>query len=463
MAADPAPEIPVPASEARLRLSTILDYSAPTIGVGFMFLLVNLYLMKFATDVLLIAPAAMGAIFGISRIWDAISDPVAGYLSDRTRTRMGRRRPWLLAGAVPVAAVFILLWSPPSALEGGPLVVWMAAMVFAFYTSMTIFIVPHTSLGAELTDSYHDRTRIFGVRHITWTVGSALALVGMWLLIGASNPRGMALNVSIVVAAFTAALLLWAVVRLRERSDYQGRGGKNPYASFRDVLHNSHARLLLIVFGIESLGGATIAILTPYIAQYIVKAEDQTVYFIGSYMLASVIFVPVWLPLSRRFGKKHLWLFSMALTALAFGGMFFLREGSVALIYTLAFVAGTAASCGAMVGPSIEADVIDYDEYVTGERKEGAYFAAWNFVFKSATGVTLMLTGFVLEFSGFVPNAEQTEQARFWIRTLYSLFPLVCYGLGALLFLRFSLDEDEHRRIRAELDARAMGRSRRTP
>ena len=120
--------------------------------------------------------------------------------------------------------------------------------------------------------------------------------------------------------------------------------------------------------------------------------------------------------------------------------------------------AWAAASCGAMMGPSIEADVIDYDEYESGQRKEGAYFAAWNFVFKSATGVTLMLTGFVLQHAGFVPNAEQTETARFWIRALYSLFPFVCYVLGALLFSRISLGEEEHRRIRAELDARGTSR-----
>ena len=211
---EPAPQIPAP---ERLRLAVILDYTAPTVGIGFMFLLVNLYLMKFSTDVLLIAPGAMGLIFGFSRIWDALSDPVAGYLSDRTHTRLGRRRPWILAGSVPIAGVFVLLWSPPASLAGAGLVGWMAAMVFGFYTAMTIFIVPHTSLGAELTDSYHDRTRIFGVRHITWTIGSALALVGMWMLIEASDPRATALQVSLLVAGFTVALLLWAVVRLREQ------------------------------------------------------------------------------------------------------------------------------------------------------------------------------------------------------------------------------------------------------
>ena len=108
-----------------------------------------------------------------------------------------------------------------------------------------------------------------------------------------------------------------------------------------------------------------------------------------------------------------------------------------------------------MIGPSVQADVIDFDEYQTGQRKEGAYFAAWNFVFKLATGVTLMLTGFVLQAVDFVPNQAQTESARLAIKALYSLFPLICYSLGTLLFLRFKFDEKEHRRIRAVLDERA--------
>jgi GPH family glycoside/pentoside/hexuronide:cation symporter len=445
---------PLAAIRDRLPLGVILTYVAPTVGVGFMFLLVNLYLMKFATDVLLIAPGAMGLIFGVSRIWDAVSDPVAGYLSDRTGTRMGRRRPWLLGSILPITLVFVLVWSPPVSLTGTAMVAWMAVMVFGFYTAMTIFIVPHTSLGAELTDSYHDRTRIFGIRHVSWTLGSVLALVGMGILITTDTPRPTALQLAIVAAVVTASLILYPALRLKERSEYQGRGGTNPYASFRDVLTNPHARLLLIVFLIENLGAATIGILTPYIAQYIVGTPENTVWYILSYMVASVIFVPIWLPLSRRFGKKRLWIFSMLLTGFAFGGMFFLETGSVRLIYTLAFLAGTAASCGGMVGPSIQADVIDYDEHETGQRKEGAYFAAWNFVFKSASGLTLMLTGWVLQFSGFVPNVEQTETARFWMLALYSLFPLVCYVIGTALFTRFSLDEAEHRRIRAALDAR---------
>jgi GPH family glycoside/pentoside/hexuronide:cation symporter len=123
-------------------------------------------------------------------------------------------------------------------------------------------------------------------------------------------------------------------------------------------------------------------------------------------------------------------------------------------IFVLAFFAGLAAGCGGTVGPSVQGDVIDYDEYLTGERKEGSYFAAWNFVFKSATGVMLLLTGFVLQFSGFVPNQEQTMTTQIAMVSLYGAFPLVCYLIGAALFSRFTLDESAHAEIRAELDSR---------
>lgn len=145
----------------------------------------------------------------------------------------------------------------------------------------------------------------------------------------------------------------------------------------------------------------------------------------------------------------------MLLTAGAFGGMFFLEEGRIFLISVLAMLGGTAAGCGAMIGPSIQADVIDFDEYKTGQRKEGTYFAAWNFVFKSATGITIMATLSVLELVGFEPNVEQTDEVKFAIVALYSLAPLACYLLGAALLSRFSLDEVEHTRIRRILDQRA--------
>ena len=138
-------------SEERVSWRNVLAYGAPGIGAGYMYLLIGLFVMKFSTDVLLIAPAAMGLIFSASRIWDAISDPLAGYLSDRTKSRLGRRRSWLLASILPITGTFIMVFAPPQSFEGGWLTAWMAVAIIGFYSAMTVFFVPHLSLGAELS------------------------------------------------------------------------------------------------------------------------------------------------------------------------------------------------------------------------------------------------------------------------------------------------------------------------
>lgn len=473
-----------PASAAEPRESVswgkISIYSLPTVPLGFMFLFVGLYLMKFSTDVLYIAPAAMGTIFGLSRIWDAISDPLVGYFSDRTESRWGRRRPWMVVAAVPIGCMFLIMFMQPDSIvspsgpAGGwgfsdnlPLVGWMTIAVIGFYSVMTIFLVPHMSLGAEMTTDYHERNKIFGFRHAGWTLGSMLALIGMSALLfyeqGGDGPaaaqeaaRGLAWKIALFVGVLAFPLVLLTGSKVKERQDFVGRGAHNPFRAFADLLRNRHARLLLIVTTIESLGGATIGILTLYVAQYVVATPLLAPVYILSYMIPSFVFVPLWPPLARRFGKKNLWMFSMVLTGLSFGGMFFLSEGSIVLIIVLAVLAGLAAGCGGTIAPSIQSDVIDYDEYMTGERKEGTYFAAWSFANKLTVGLTAMLTGYVLQLSGFEPNVEQTDTVKLALRSLYALYPLACYIIGALIFTRFGLDEEEHRRIRIELDRRAQ-------
>jgi Na+/melibiose symporter-like transporter len=307
------------------------------------------------------------------------------------------------------------------------------------------------------------------VRHACFTLGSILALGSFYLLIAAEQQsaeavRGLARELSLAAAVFMTALVMVAATRLRERKDFEGRVNENPFRAFADVWKNVHARLIIVVTFIENVGSAAIGVLTLYIAQYVVGAPLWAPVIILCYMIPSTISVPMWIPLSRRFGKIRLWLFSMVLTGVSFGAMFALPfiDGlvtKIVYIMVLAVFAGLAAGCGGTIAPSIQSDVIDYDEYLTGERKEGSYFAAWNFVFKSAMGVMLLLTGFVLEFSGFVPNQEQTMTVKIAMVTLYGLFPLVCYGVGAALFTRFKLDEAAHREIRRVLDARADARA----
>jgi len=460
-----AAERPVaPAAPGRVSWKTTIAFGAPGTGAGYMYLIMSLYVMKFSTDVLLIAPAVMGLIFSLSRIWDAISDPLAGYLSDRTRTRFGRRRTWILASAVPIFGAFIMVFAPPAGLSGTGLAIWMAVAVVGFYSAMTVFFVPHLSLGAELSENYHERSRLFGVRHAFFTLGSIISLVSLYFLNAAEQEsheavRERAFELALLASGAMFVLIVFAVSQLKERSEYQGRVNENPFHAFRDVWRNHHARLLIVVTFIENVGSAAIAALTLYVAQYVVGAPVWAPIMILCYMIPSSLSVPLWIPLSRRFGKIKLWMFSMILTGLSFGSMFALPflsgvETKIIYICIAAMFAGLAAGCGGTISPSIQGDVIDYDELMTGERKEGSYFAAWNFVYKSATGVMLLLTGFVLQAAGFQPNQEQTMTVQIAIVTLYGLFPLVCYAIGAYIFRHFALDERAYAEIRRTLDER---------
>lgn len=456
----PALELP-----DRVSWTTIFAFGTPGMGAGYMYLMLALYVMKFATDVLLIAPAIMGLIFSASRIWDAISDPVVGYLSDRTRIKYGRRRSWILASCVPIGATFIMVFAPPESLSDTGLVIWMAVAIIGFYSAMTVFFVPHLSLGAELSSSYHERSRLFGVRHGFYTFGSILSLISFYLLISAEQQgrdvvRAEAFDLALIAAGVMVVLVLVSVGKLKERPEYQGRVNESPFQAFKDVWQNPHARLLIVVSFIEQVGSAAIGVLTLYVTQYVVGAPLWAPLIILCYMVPSTFSVPLWLPLSRRFGKVRLWMFSMVLTGVSFGAMFALPwiDGvTVKIVYISVFAAfaGLAAGCGGTLSPSIQGDVIDYDEMMTGERKEGSYFAAWNFVYKGATGVMLLLTGFVLQFAGFAPNEDQTMTVKVAMVTLYGMFPLVCYVIGAALFSRFKLDEKEHAKIRQVLDERA--------
>ena len=450
----------------KVTLGTTIAYGMPGLGAGYMYLLMSLYVMKFSTDVLLIAPAVMGVIFSISRIWDAVSDPIAGYLSDRTTFKFGRRRTWMLISFIPISFGFLAVFSPPESMQGQSLDLWMMIAILSFYSAITLLNVPHMALGAELSEDYHERTRLFGVRHIGFTLGSILALVSMSLLISEeNNPDGdvrqLAGSLAFYAIGAMSLMIFFAVSKLKENPEFQNRVNKNPFKAFRDVWINPHAKILIIVLFIENLGGAVIGVLTLYVTQYIVEAPAWAPLIIFAYMLPSALSVPLWIPLSRRFGKIRLWVFSLAFTGISFGGIFIIPfldsiTDRLIVMFIGAGFGGMAAGCGGAIGPSVKGDVIDYDEYLTGERKEGSYFAALNFVFKSATGIMLLVTGFVLQFSGFIPNQPQTMEVKIALISLYGLVPLVFYSLGAyLLYKKFKFGEKEHAAIKQQIQERA--------
>ncbi len=418
------------------------------------YVLVLIMYMKYAVDDLGVSPAAVGTIFLVAKLWDAVSDPMVGNLSDRTDHATGRRRPWLWASA-PLLAVFgVMAWAPPAGLAGPALIAWISVAVIGFYTAYTVFEVPHMALGAEMTLDTRERNRVFGVRQVMRILGMlAAGTLGTYLVglgVGATSRMAYAL------AAVTLVLIYTGVAFLPpERSGFRGRGGQNPVRAVRDVYANRHARLLLFVLLIDSIGAGGIGVLTPFVIEYVVLDPDLIPVMLGIYMLASLVSIPIWIRLAGSFEKRRLLLGAMLATAVGYGLVLLVGEGDWHWVAIAAVVAGAAGASVNTIGYTLKSEVIDFDELATGERKEGSYFAAWSFMSKLGAGLMVGIVGFALEASGFVGNQpDQSPLVRQTMLLLMGGFPLVCYSIGAVVFSRYSLTEHEHTRIRAELDAR---------
>ncbi len=444
-----------PAS-GRLPWPTIGLYGLPAATVSFVYMLVTVMYMNFATDVLRIGPATVGAIFLASKVWDAVSDPAVGYLSDRTGSAMGRRRSWMLFSSVPVAGFAIMMWAPPAGLEGAQTTLWIAVAIFGFYTAYTAFYVPHLAMGAELSFQVAERNRIYGARQ----VGHGLGLLGAFslgapLLARADSARATALELGwaagVACLVSIAAAALWLP---REPAQSASRGARNLRTALRDVWRNPHAKLLLFVFFIESFGVGATSAMAPYVVKYVIQEPDVLGVVLLAFFVPSAVSIPVWVWLAGRFERHKLWRFAMMMSCVGYGSLAFLDVGRVDIMLFCGVLCGTSAGCGNTLGQAIKADVIDYDEYATGERKEGSYFATWAFVGKLAAGLVIGLAGLALDWAGYVENAEQSALTRRVMVMLIGGVPCVSFVIGILAFSRFRLDSAEHARIRHAIDAR---------
>jgi len=444
---------PAVSEGGRLKLSVIWSYTLSRVSTSIIGVMFSVYLMIYATDVLFIAPATMGILIAAARLWDGVTDPLVGYLSDRTRSPIGRRRVWLYASALPMAIGITMIWSPPGDLTGTWLVVWMAAALLVYETASTAFMIPHGALGMELTPHYHERTRLFGYAHMIGFIGSILGMGALQLMIQSEDKRAFAFDLSFLAAAVVFVAVIVTTRFLPERQDYQGRGNESVFRSIFDVFRNPHARLLLVVFAIETYGIASIMTLTPYLVAYVFPMEALLVAVMMTYALPQVLFTPFWMWLARKVGKQRAWTAALLLSCLPFIGFFLLEEPGI-IFWILTFFCGFLAGCGAVTQPAIQADVIDYDELNTGDRKEGAYLAVWNLTRKCSASLCALITGLVLQFAGFEPNVEQSEETKQIIKATFGLLPAFCYLVGGLLFTRFSFNESEHQATRRALAAR---------
>ena len=420
----------------------IAAYGAPIFAISYLVFFVQSYFLKFATDVLLIAPAVVSILFAVAKIWDSVSAPLIGNWSDRTRSRLGRRRPFLFASLPLLALGFAMLWTVPSDIAGVVRIAWLTAGLLIFFTAVDLYAVPHFALGTALSVHPHDRTRIFAVRSASFTVGIFVAFAGIQFVMNAVDQRHTATMFAIATVFAAVCMLLVPPLALREPTQLNNVAGRGLWNALLSVGSTRAGRQLYAVNFIESAGTGAIAAMGPYMGQYIVCRPEVALLPPTAYVLAGLIAIPLWVRLSKSLGKASTWRISMFVAGAAFGAMWSIGKDDIELSVVLLASAGAAMGCGAVLSASLLADVIDIDARRTGERKEGIYSAVNALMGKLGGALAIGVSGPILAATGFVPNVAQSESAQLGIRILSAGFPCVGFLIGIWLFRKFSLDED---------------------
>ena len=448
------------ATPEKLPRPMVIAYAVPSIGIMWTQILFTNYFFKYSVDVLLVAPATIGWVLLVTRLWDAVSDPVVGFLTDATRSSAGRRRPWVFASAIPVALSGFLMWNPPVGLSQDLLVLWMFLAVLVWETAMTALFVPYMALGSEVSMNHHDRTRVAGYRHVFGGAGQLCVIGSVYLLTASESPRETAFWLLIGGGALAASLKMVGIWFVRENAVHAGRGSRHPLHAVRDVFSNPHLLRLVAIYFFEITSVAAIGLLASFVCQYVIGRAAFFPALLLVFQLSSYLSTPVVVTAARRFGKKTVWIGTVLVQAGGFAATFFIGTGDELYALACITVVGLGSAGGTVLGMSILADVVDYDEYRSGERKEALHYAAINIARKVSFASVTAFVGVAMEGIGFEPNADQTADALAGLSALFAGIPAVALVVSAGLLWSFGLTGEEHARVRAALDVRLVQANR---
>jgi GPH family glycoside/pentoside/hexuronide:cation symporter len=448
-------------NEPKLSLAQKVLYSAPTFAGAAIAIPLLIHLPKFYSDVVLVPIGYIALAIAVARALDAMVDPAIGWLSDRTNTRLGRRRPYMLLGAPFAAVALYFMLAPPESLEPARAGVWFG-VTFAFYFFFhAIYEIPYLGMGAELTLDYHERSSLYGWRTAFLISGTFVASV-LPVVLASRGPRGAMAATGTLLAVLLVVLYLLLVVGVRERRRVTIHSTNALVPGVRVAVRNRPFMILFLTLVIASLPAAIPALLLPYYVDYVIDPADtqKTVaYFLVLYFGTSFFCVPLWVAAARRFGKLHAWLASFVIGISAGIGLFFAGKGDVQWVALLHVWAGIAFGAGFLLFPAMQADVIDYDELHTGQRREAQFTAFWALVPKLVAIPGAALPIAVLAQLGYVPNQDQSPTVLMGIRVIYALVPAACATVAFFLGRRYNVTQQVHEKIRAGIAAHARGES----
>lgn len=400
--------------------------------------------------------ATIGLIFFLGRFWDVAADPIVGVLSDRTRSRFGRRKPWIAAGGLLFGLGSALLFFPPPVVA--PL--YLAAALFVFYAGWTMIEVPFSAWAGELSGAYHGRTRSVTFQQTAQASGLLLVLI-LPTLLEQLRPADVALKLQVVggfILLTLAPALVLSLTAFREPP--RPAFAPKPEGLLRTTGLILRDRLLVRVLASDVAVTAGQSIRAGLITFFAVNYMGEPGWASGLYLFQFVFGIfaaPIWLQIGRRLGKRETAIVGELVQVAINLGLLFVVPGGIGLLLALTIAQGLAQGSGNLMLRAMVADVADHHELETGHNRTGLFFSVFSLATKAGPALGIGIALPFVAWMGFSPKAANTPEALETLKLVFALGPALAHIVSAALIWRFPLDAQRHATIRRALDARAAG------
>ena len=391
--------------------------------------------------------ALVGHILLAVRLFDAFSDPIAGYLSDRTKSRFGRRKLWFAAGIPLTALSAYMVFSPPDEVTAQHLVIWSLALSLGW----TIALVPFNAWGAELSPSYEGRNRVTVFRESFAFIGTLAALILQYWFGSAEATLDFFALFLVFVLPVAAIITLLVVPEPKDRSVTQ-IGFAQGFAFMRN---NVPFKRLVAAFLINGLAnGFPVTLFIMYVGDRLELGEKAGL-FLVIYFFAGLIGMPFWLRVAKLKSKHRSWCYAMILACIAFSFAPFLPPKADALFLIICVVTGFSVGADLVLPASLQADVIDVDTAASGEQRSGLYLAIWGLATKLALALAVGIAFPLLAWSGYDPGSGiKTEFGLKTLALLYAALPVALKFMAIALMWDFPLTAERQAELREAIEKR---------
>lgn len=454
-----------------------IGYGSGNFATGVIQQVVGTYLVFYCTVILDIPGSFVGSVMSLSIIWDAITDPFMGYISDATRSKhFGRRHPYLLIGGAGMALANIFLWNLNPAFSKGLKLALILFLILAIKTFSTIYVTPYSALGAELSKDYDERTEIQSVKTIFFLLGLAFVSVfGMYVFFqptpaypsGQMNPGSyqlMGIFSSVVILAFSLFCILTTkkyipILKQNTLSETKGFQWKSLAGEFRRIFLNQEFRAVSFSYMFNNIASALLANMGLHVFTFTFFFDSQQIAtIIGVQFAVSIVSQPIWYQISRRWDKRpsmKIGILVSLFSCVLFAVLVLIRQqiqGSIVFFLPFAALAGFGTSGLFTLPLSMMADVVDQDERSSGERAEGSFYGLLTMFYKLSQSITLLLIGWALDFMKFDASLpQQTDGTALSMGLFIGIGSALGFFASYQAISKYRLDKSDLLRIQSEL------------